>query len=166
MHRTGTSNSVIQRNESDALRRDAREERDAEPRILTTVRSPSAERTGGMQGQTLPVVEEGGEGGSVSGRSGDGSNVGEREDGNAMNAKRPLTPAKDDDVRPRTPAKDYDPANGGVNGNGTQLTPDRGEKAQSVRNRVSRSSLDKELPPLPPEDVPVLQEKAPPREER
>lgn len=38
-------------------------------RTLGTVRSPSAERSGGIAGQTLPVVEEAGEAGSTSGRS-------------------------------------------------------------------------------------------------
>jgi 1-phosphatidylinositol-4-phosphate 5-kinase len=42
-------------------------------RTLSTVRSPSAERSGGITGQTLPVVEEAGEAGSTSGRSRDGS---------------------------------------------------------------------------------------------
>jgi 1-phosphatidylinositol-4-phosphate 5-kinase len=72
-----------------------------------------------MQGQTLPVVEELGEASSTGGRSG-------------RSRERPLTPAKDDE-RPVTPAKDYSP-------NGMMRT---------VKGKVSRSSLDKELPPLP-----------------
>ena len=39
-------------------------EETAPDRTLTSVRSPSAEMTGGMGGQTLPVVEEDGEAGS------------------------------------------------------------------------------------------------------
>jgi 1-phosphatidylinositol-4-phosphate 5-kinase len=42
------------------------------PRIVTTTRSPSAERTAGVSGTILPVVEEVGEG-SNSGRSRNGS---------------------------------------------------------------------------------------------
>lgn len=124
MHRTATNNSTLQRNENDALRGERRGEGDdeAEPRVISTVRTPSADRSGGMQGQTLPVVEELGEASSTGGRSGRSR---ERDD-------RPLTPAKDDD-RPPTPAKDYSP-----NGNG-----------RTIKGRVSRSSLEKELPPLP-----------------
>ena len=44
------------------------EEEKAE-RTLGTVRSPSAERSNGIAGATLPVVEEAGEAGSTSGRS-------------------------------------------------------------------------------------------------
>lgn len=72
-----------------------------------------------MQGQTLPVVEELGEASSTGGRSG-------------RSRERPLTPAKDDE-RPLTPAKDYSPS----------------ENGRTIKGRVSRSSLDKELPPLP-----------------
>lgn len=121
MHKTATNNTTLQRNENDALKSEKKGQIDdeAEPRIISTVRSPSAERSGGMQGQTLPVVEELGEASSTGGRSG-------------RSKERPLTPAKDD-VRPPTPAKDYSPAGNGRPSNG----------------RVSRSSLDKELPPLP-----------------
>ena len=121
MHRTSTSNTTLQRNENEALKSERRGENEnaAEPRTITTVRSPSAERTGGMQGQTLPVVEELGEASSMGGRSG-------------KSRERPLTPAKDDE-RPPTPSKDYSPGNG----------------QHILRGSVSRSSLDKELPPLP-----------------
>ncbi|KAI9816585.1 MAG: Phosphatidylinositol-4-phosphate 5-kinase [Pycnora praestabilis] len=44
---------------------------DSQPdRILSAVRSPSAERTNGIAGAILPVVEEAGEAGSTGGRSG------------------------------------------------------------------------------------------------
>ena len=121
MHKTSTNNTILQRNENDAIKSERRGdgEDEAEPRIISTVRSPSAERTGGMQGQTLPVVEELGEASSTGGRS-------------ARSRERPLTPAEDEE-RPVTPAKDYSP-------NGMPKT---------VKGRVSRSSLDKELPPLP-----------------
>ena len=51
-------------------------------RVLAVARSPSAERTHGQAGSTLPVVEEVGEGGSTGGRSGTsvgGSAVDEKE---------------------------------------------------------------------------------------
>ncbi|RAL62013.1 hypothetical protein DID88_002502 [Monilinia fructigena] len=62
MHRTITNNTTIQRAENEALRteHDGRREH-IEPRTVSTVRSPSAERTNGLQGQILPVVEEMGE---------------------------------------------------------------------------------------------------------
>ncbi|KAG0647305.1 Phosphatidylinositol 4-phosphate 5-kinase its3 [Hyphodiscus hymeniophilus] len=122
MHKSNTPNATIQRNENEALKSERRGDSDepAEPRTISTVRSPSAERTGGMQGQTLPVVEEMGEASSTGGRSG-------------RSRERPLTPAKDDE-RPMTPAKDYVPSNG-------QYT---------TKKAMSRSSLDKDLPVLPP----------------
>jgi 1-phosphatidylinositol-4-phosphate 5-kinase len=121
MLNTSTNNKTLQRNENEALRSEKRGDRDeaAESRVLSTVRSPSAERTGGMQGQTLPVVEELGEASSTGGRSG-----GSRE--------RPPTPPKEDE-RPLTPAKDYIPYGTG----------------NTVKGQLSRISLDKELPPLP-----------------
>lgn len=44
-------------------------EAEANTRYLSTARSPSAERTGGVSGSILPVVEEVGEAGSTGGRS-------------------------------------------------------------------------------------------------
>lgn len=130
MHRTSTSNTTIQRNEIEALKseRSGAKEEAAEPRVLTTTRSPSADRSGGMQGQTLPVVEELGEASSTGGRSGRSR---DQED-------RPFTPAKNDE-RPETPAKDYSP---NLNG-------------RSIKARLSRQSLDKDLPPLPTVSTPL-----------
>jgi 1-phosphatidylinositol-4-phosphate 5-kinase len=51
-------------------KRSGNEEKTPE-RTLASVRSPSAERTNGIAGQTLPVVEEAGENSSTGGRSGD-----------------------------------------------------------------------------------------------
>jgi 1-phosphatidylinositol-4-phosphate 5-kinase len=93
-----------------------------DPRLLSTIRSPSADRTGSMQGQILPVVEELGEASSTGSRSGRSR---ERDD-------TPPTPPKDRvDGRPPTPRKDV------VNSNGEGM------------KTIGRSSLDKELPPLP-----------------
>lgn len=46
---------------------DGANEQDKPERTITTARSPSADRTGGAAGTTLPVLEEVGEAGSVSG---------------------------------------------------------------------------------------------------
>jgi len=121
LHKPSTNTATIHRNENEALKSERRAEADeaGEHGIISAVRSPSADRSGGMQGQTLPVVEELGEASSTGGRSG-------------RSQERPLTPAKDDE-RPPTPAKDYSPGNGN----------------HSIRGRLSKSSLDKELPPLP-----------------
>ena len=101
------------------------------------------ERSGGMQGQTLPVVEELGEASSTGGRSGRSRERSRERDSTNEKEYRPLTPSKDGmmpDGRPVTPAKDYSP-----NGNRLSVTPPSG----GVRKAVSRSSLDKQLPPLP-----------------
>jgi 1-phosphatidylinositol-4-phosphate 5-kinase len=125
MHRTLTNNTVIQRNEADAMKSQERHEKggkeEADSRMLTTVRSPSADRDG-RQGQTLPVVEELGEASSTGGRSGRSR---ERDE-------RPITPAKDE--RPLTPAKN---------------SPKLSANGSPGGKTISRSSLDKELPPLP-----------------
>lgn len=129
MQRSSNPNATVQRNENDAMKAEQRGEDEShrpDPRMISTARSPSAERSGGLQGQTLPVVEEMGEASSTGGRS-----WRSREREESADA-RPPTPAKDNDGRPLTPAKDYSP-----NGNGVTKRP------------VSRSSLDKELPPLP-----------------
>ena len=143
MHRTTTTNAVIQRNENEALKRNE----DTEPRTLTTVRSPSVERSGGIQGQTLPVVEELGEASSTGGRS--GRSLERSQERDSINEKdcRPLTPSKDGmDERPITPAKDYTP-----HGNQSSATPPSG----GVRKALSRSSLEKELPPIPHVSSPI-----------
>ena len=127
MHLTNTNNTTLQRNEREALKSERRGdgEEPAEPRVLTTARSPSADRSGGMQGQILPVVEELGEASSTGGRSG-------RSGRSVEVDQRPRTPAKDYE-RPLTPAKDLSP---NINGNG-------------LRKTISRNSLEKDLPPLP-----------------
>lgn len=123
MHRTITNNTTIQRAENEALRteHDGRREH-VEPRTVSTIRSPSAERTNGLQGQILPVVEEMGEASSTGGRSG-----------------RSIRSTHDDERRPATPAKDYPPSLSGEE-----------RRSQSMRRVISRSSLEKQLPPLPP----------------
>lgn len=129
LHRNGSANTTILRAEQEALRSEKRGDDEAhrpEPRRLMVIRSPSAERSGGLQGQILPVVEEMGEASSTGGRSTKSRERDENQDG------RPLTPAKDyNDERPVTPAKDY------------------GAKENNSMRKISRTSLDKELPALP-----------------
>lgn len=131
LQRTGMNNATIQRNENEALKGEKKGEDEhdrPEPRTIGVVRSPSAERTNGLQGQTLPVVEEMGEASSTGGRSGHSR---ERD---SNGDRRPLTPPKDNaDGRPLTPAKDLSPNNSG----------------HGMRRPLSRQSLDKDLPPLP-----------------
>lgn len=122
--RRRSGSQPMNRNENEVSNSEKRSEdtERPEPRIISAIRSPSAERTGGLQGQTLPVVEELGEASSTGGRSGQSH---ERE---ANGDIRPPTPAKDSsDYRPLTPPKDH------------------GAKGLAIRN-----SLDKKLPPLPP----------------
>ncbi|KAK2626233.1 hypothetical protein QTJ16_004495 [Diplocarpon rosae] len=132
MSRSSNSNATVQRNERDAsrgVRTGEDESHRPDPRVITTARSPSVERSSGLQGQTLPVVEEMGEASSTGGRSWNSRERDEAADGDY----RPPTPAKDgNDGRPLAPEKDYV-----LNGN------------SATTGRLSRSSLDKNLPPLP-----------------
>jgi 1-phosphatidylinositol-4-phosphate 5-kinase len=82
-------------------------EEDRHQRTLTTARSPSAERTNGVAGATLPVVEEAGEAGSTSGRSRNGSF--RREDTPAR-APPPLPPPDEPTRPPPPPPEKDDPA--------------------------------------------------------
>ena len=86
-------------------------------RTLGAVRSPSAERTSGVGGATLPIVEEAGEGASTGGRSGrSGRSHGSLDEeptasgtqtpngkvtGPPLGGKPPPTPPKDHPVRSR-----------------------------------------------------------------
>ena len=166
-NRSNTVNSTLQRNEHEAAKKgekDVERER-PDPRTLGAVRSPSADRSGGMQGQILPVVEEMGE---ASSNGGERSLRSVRSFQSQRNDGRPRTPAKDyvdrgrlsvesangnGERRPRTPVKDWvvgggaggsGAGGGGFNGNGNV------KRSQSVISGITRSSLDKDLPPLPP----------------
>lgn len=151
--------SAFARAEEAADKKKDKEKERPDPRTIGVVRSPSAERTGGLHGQILPVLEEGKEdrdGSSNGGRSiRSYKSVGDlrRDD-----ERRPRTPAKDTtlidrtrlsaesardrDGRPRTPIKDTKWTNG-VNGFGAR------DKSPMGRSVISRESLDKDLPPLP-----------------
>lgn len=63
-----SGNTVLERTREEAERHGANESERLN-RGLSTVRSPSAERTGGTSGAILPVVEEAGEGSSARTRS-------------------------------------------------------------------------------------------------
>jgi 1-phosphatidylinositol-4-phosphate 5-kinase len=91
-------------------------EDDSHDRILTSIRSPSAERSNGLAGATLPIVEEIGEGGSTGGRSGRSEAVHhERVPSDftlgspVIGGRPPPTPPKDDEREGRllTPPKDH-----------------------------------------------------------
>ncbi|KAJ5033652.1 uncharacterized protein L3040_008764 [Drepanopeziza brunnea f. sp. 'multigermtubi'] len=132
MYRSSHTNATVMRNENDAMRRDRHSDDDGpspDSRVITTARSPSADRSSGLQGQILPVVEERGETSSTGGRSG-GSR--EREESANLDPRPPTPPKAHNDGRPITPAKDYSPT-----------------RNSAIRTSVNRSSLDKQLPPLP-----------------
>ena len=83
--------------------RDGVSEEDIPSRSLGTVRSTSADRTNGVTGNTLPVVEEAGEAGSTGGRSrcASGQNSasnsfhGEKEQGRGRSPGPPFMPPED-----------------------------------------------------------------------
>ncbi|KAI9787668.1 MAG: Phosphatidylinositol-4-phosphate 5-kinase [Geoglossum umbratile] len=91
-------------NAAERAERQGVNEEDRPPRTLTTVRSPSAERTNGVAGATLPVVEEVGEAGSTSGRSRNGSF--RRED--TPTRAPPPPPPPDEPTRPPPPPPEKD----------------------------------------------------------
>ena len=143
MHlRSNTANTTLLRSEHEASKKADKEVERPDPRTIGVVRSPSADRSGGMQGQILPVVEEMGEASS----NGGGRSIRSFQSG-------PKTPMKDTgrlsvendegERRPRTPVKDWV-----VNGNGNGHGNFNGG-GMTTSPRISRSSLDKDLPPLP-----------------
>jgi 1-phosphatidylinositol-4-phosphate 5-kinase len=123
---SNTDNPVIQRAETEAIKTEKRgSSEDSVPnRILTTVRSPSAERTNDRAGMTLPIVDEVCESSSTGGRS--AQEAGERGEENET----------DREHHPPTPPKDHG------------LVPERSSKKPvSVRN--SSFDSNKALPPIP-----------------
>ena len=82
-------------------------ESSAHDRTLSAIRSPSAERTSGVAGSTLPIVEEVGEGGSTGGRSGRSQERGGSvtpsdlniDSGPVLGGRPPPTPPKDHPLR-------------------------------------------------------------------
>jgi 1-phosphatidylinositol-4-phosphate 5-kinase len=128
-HQTQRSNSdnlVIQRAETEAMKSEKRgSSEDSIPnRIITTVRSPSAERTNDRVGMTLPILDEVGESSSTGGRSAQDTD------------ERGYENEADKDYHPPTPPKD----NGIVPGGNPQ-------KPVSVRN--SSFNSNKALPAIP-----------------
>lgn len=94
LQRSNTENSVIQRAEAQALKSEKHSaKKDERPgRTLVALRSPSAERSNGVNGAILPVVEEVGEASSTGGRS---NQTAEAEGEMDEKSQRPPTPAKD-----------------------------------------------------------------------
>ena len=101
-------------------------------RTLSAVRSPSAERTAGVAGATLPIVEEAGEGASTGGRSGRSHESLDEE----FAASAPQTPN----------GKAAGPPLGG-------RPPPTPPKDHRVR---SRANSEKRLPDLPVPQLPAL----------
>lgn len=64
---SGPSDDILERAREEAQRteRNGANESERPNRGISTVRSPSAERTGGTSGAVLPIVEEAGEGSSM-----------------------------------------------------------------------------------------------------
>jgi 1-phosphatidylinositol-4-phosphate 5-kinase len=81
--RVSTDRAAADRAERPVARiaeKDGTKEGEKPERTLAVVRSPSAERTNGVAGAILPVVDEAGEAGSTSGRSRDESTVTHKEE--------------------------------------------------------------------------------------
>jgi 1-phosphatidylinositol-4-phosphate 5-kinase len=124
--RSNADNSVIQKAKTEAIKTEKRgSSEDSIPdRTLTTVRSPSAERTNDRGGMTLPIVDEVGESSSTGGRS--AQDADERGDENGTDKEhRPPTPLKDNGLVPESSPK----------------------KLVSLRN--SSFDSNKALPPIP-----------------
>jgi 1-phosphatidylinositol-4-phosphate 5-kinase len=108
-HQTQRSNPdkhVIQRGETEAMKSEKRgSNEDSVPnRTITTVRSPSAERTNDRAGMTLPIVDEVGESSSMGGRS--AQDADERVDENEIDKDyHPPIPPKDNGIVPGTSPK-------------------------------------------------------------
>jgi len=159
--RSPEAQATIERASTEARKVDSDEE-EVPSRTIAT----KTEKTGSVQQQILPVVEESGETSSTGGRS----QVDERPDpltpqnnGTPVNGSarpstgveehRPVTPMKSSPRRsgekgPETPPKYLKPdtADSGYGGNG--FSPSR-ESSLRLKGRISRESLNKDLPPLP-----------------
>lgn len=174
--RSNTDNSVIQRAEEEAHKseKSGSKKDDRPDRTLLAMRSPSAERTNGVAGTTLPVVEEVGEASSTGGRSNQTAEGAEMDEKSEL----PPTPPKDIGIaltkkmtpppnRPPPPPPNQQsssggsptrappppPVNGMVNGVGSN------HDAESTRSRPD-SWKEKALPPVPRVSSPeVMNEK-------
>ncbi len=103
---SNTDSPVIQRAETEAIKTEKWDSNeDSVPnRTITTVRSPSAERTNDRAGMTLPIVDEVGESSSTGGRS--AQDADERGDETRTDKEhRPPTPPKDNGLVPETSSK-------------------------------------------------------------
>ncbi|KAH6668159.1 phosphatidylinositol-4-phosphate 5-kinase [Plectosphaerella plurivora] len=145
------AHDTIERAEREAQRTKERgaSEASVPDKVLTTI--PSGDRRESGQNQpVLPVVEEAAEARSTSGHSRDGDDY------------RPMTPAKDDKFvaprhfAPRSPPKHLKPES--QDSGYETLAPGKGRNASAVHDdngsiqpRLSKDSLNKDLPPLPNE---------------
>lgn len=130
MKRTNTTNSVIREAEEEAIKSEKRgaSEDSVPDRTLTSVRSPSAERTNDRAGMTLPIVDEVGESSSTGGRSGrSNQDPDEREE------------------RPPTPPKD----NARYEQDGSPKVPPKDGKGKGKMKRDNSFDSNKALPPIP-----------------
>jgi 1-phosphatidylinositol-4-phosphate 5-kinase len=158
--RSPDAQATIEKASTEAKKTDSNE--DVPNRTIGT----KTEKAGTPQQQILPVVEESGETSSTGGRS----QVDERLDpptppkngapvnrspraSSSVEENRPVTPMKSLPRRsgergPETPPKYLNPDSGdsGYGGNGP--SPSR-ESSLRAKGRISRESLDKDLPPLP-----------------
>lgn len=117
--RFNTDNPVIQKAKTEAIKTEKRgSSEDSVPdRTLTTVRSPSAERTNDRGGMTLPIVDEVGESSSMGGRSAQDADDRGGENG-TDNEHRPPAPPKDNGLIPEpSPKKTVSIQNGSLDSN-------------------------------------------------
>ena len=124
-----STDRVVDKVEHEARHPESNDSPGDEPpdRTISVVRSPSAELTSGLAGATLPVVEEVGEGGSTEGRSG-------------RSQER-------DDISQQRPNE--------LSGNGSSPIGGRPPPTPPKDHPLlSRASLDKQLPSLPPAFLP------------
>lgn len=141
MHRSNTDNSVVQHNESQALKTEAHgaSENNIPDRTLGTIRSPSTER--GNDRMMLPIVDEVGESSSTGGRSGRSRSVNEEE-----REGRPATPPKDGKMKEKP------------NGSIRSVDKDLPQPPPSDEKRGNSFDSMKALPALPKVSSPEAME--------
>jgi 1-phosphatidylinositol-4-phosphate 5-kinase len=151
--RSSEGQSVVERASQEARRdTDGMREEDIPDRTLTTIKPANERRESVMQQHEpiLPVVEEAAEASSTGGRSRE-EEVETRPltpakrslEGKSQNLNHhgPPTPPKTGYLKPKSADSGY----GGAAGNGTTSR----EGSIRINPRLSRESLNKELPPLP-----------------
>lgn len=163
---SNADNSVIQRAEAQAMKSEKHSSKkdDRPERTLLALRSPSAERTNGVNGAILPVVEEAGEASSTGGRSnqtadGEFDEKGERPPTPPKDIGLPLTKTPSPPPTRAPPPPPTQQSSASAQGSPTRPPPpppinemgneaDYFSEAQHGRSR-SNSWKDKALPPVP-----------------